>query len=92
VEGAVGKTSGVAVNSKVGRGVSVGGSGVKVETSVGGSGVIAAGWKGVGVSDESGVGVTSTSDGEAPSAVGSEQAVASHIKSRNANRGVSFIK
>ena len=53
----------VAVNSSVGRGVSVGGSGVKVEARVGESGgasIAPAGWKGVGVGSALGFGVTST--------------------------------
>jgi hypothetical protein len=71
----VGEASVVAVNSRVGSGVSVGGGAVKVETNVGGSGVMSAGWNGVGVRDASGFGVTSASPGEIPSAVGREQAV-----------------
>ena len=86
VEGAVGEASGVAVNSKVGRGVSVGGSGVNVATRVGGSLAIPAGWKGVGVSDESGAGVTSTSDGGAPRAVGKEQAMRDKQRSMKGKR------
>jgi hypothetical protein len=60
----------------------VGGSGVKVAARVGVSVPTPIGWKGVGVEDESGAGVTSTSDGDAPSAVGSEQAVSSRQVSR----------
>jgi isoaspartyl peptidase/L-asparaginase-like protein (Ntn-hydrolase superfamily) len=85
----VGEARVVAVNSRVGSGVSVGGRCVKVETRVGDSGVISAGWNGVGVSEASGFGVTSTSPGEIPSAVGREQAVVN--QSRSANRSVSFI-
>ena len=61
--GEVGKGSVVAVNARVGRGVSVGGSGVNVETRVGESGgasTAPAGWKGVGVGSALGFGVTST--------------------------------
>jgi len=53
----------VAVNSSVGRGVSVSGSGVNVEARVGESGgasIAPAGWKGVGVGSAFGFGVTST--------------------------------
>jgi hypothetical protein len=65
VEGAgdVGRGRVVAVNSSVGRGVSVGGSGVKVETRVcesDGARIAPAGWKGVGVGSALGFGVTST--------------------------------
>ena len=83
MEGGVGDARVVAVNSSVGRGVSVGGSGVKVETSVGGSSVTKEGWNGVGVSEASGAGVTSTSPDGAPSAVGKEQAVMSRTKAKH---------
>lgn len=88
VDGAVGETSDVAVNSKVGGGVFVGGSGVKEAERVGVS-LAAAGWKGVGVEDESGAGVTSTSGEGTPSAVGREQAV--RIKVKSARRKEVFI-
>ena len=61
--GDVGRGRVVAVNSSVGRGVSVGGSGVNVEARVGESGgasIAPAGWKGVEVGNALGFGVTST--------------------------------
>jgi hypothetical protein len=68
--------------------VFVGGSGVKEAERVGVS-LAAAGWKGVGVADESGAGVTSTSGEGTPSAVGKEQAVRIRVKS--ASRRGDFI-
>ena len=56
----------MAVEAKVGGGVSEGGGGVKVGISVGGStGIVVAGmgWKGVGVGDAFGATVTSTTVG-----------------------------
>jgi hypothetical protein len=82
----VGETSDVAVNSKVGGGVFVGGSGVKEAERVGVS-LATAGWKGVGVREESGAGVTSTSGEGTPSAVGREQAARIRVTSAN-RRGV----
>jgi hypothetical protein len=77
---------GVAVNSRVGSGVSVGGNGVNVGTYVAGSmgaNASPAGWKGVGVEEASGFGVTITSAGGALSAVGRVQATR---RKQNANR------
>ena len=73
----MGEARGVAVNSRVGSGVSVGGTGVKVETRVGGSTAtsLPMGWKGVEVGDAFGFAVTNTSEGCAASAEGKEQAV-----------------
>jgi hypothetical protein len=85
----VGEASVVAVNSRVGSGVSVDGRGVNVETNVGGSGVTSAGWNGVGVREASGFGVTSTSPGETPSAVGREQAVSDR---KNPNRKTRWMR
>jgi len=90
--GVVGEARVVAVNSRVGSGVSVGGRGVKVDAGVSdsnGARVTPLGWNGVGVSEASGFGVTSTSPGETPSAVGSEQAVSNK---QNPMRKTSRVK
>jgi len=92
---AVGEGRVVAVNSRVGRGVSVGGSGVKVGARVGGSSgttVIATGWNGVEVGKASGFVVTNTSVGGAVFDVGRVQAVAIQMKRRSTNRRECFIK
>ena len=59
----VGGGSGVAVNSNVGGGVSVGGTGVKVDARVGVAVPGTSGWNGVGVDEASGLGETNTSAG-----------------------------
>jgi len=68
----VGEGRVVAVYARVGRGVSLGGSGVKVETRVGvpdGARVPAMGWNGVEVGEASGGTVTITSVGGAATEV-----------------------
>jgi hypothetical protein len=85
-EEAVAGGRGVAVNSSVGSGVSVGGNDVNVGTYVAGSmGARAspAGWNGVEVGDASGSGDTITSAGGALTEVGRVQATR---KKQNANR------
>jgi len=77
-EGGTGEARVVAVNSRVGSGVSVGGSGVKVEMGVAGSSGASEspiGWNGVEVGEAFGLTVTNTSVGGAVTEVGREQAV-----------------
>jgi len=76
----------VAVNSSVGRGVSDGGSGVKVGRRVdcsSGARIAPAGWNGVEVGNAFGLAVTITSVGGAEFEVGREHAVS---KRQNAKR------
>jgi hypothetical protein len=77
---------GVAVNSSVGSGVSVGGNGVNVGTYVAGSmgaSESPAGWNGVRVGEALGLEVTNTSVGGALTEVGRVQAAR---RKQNANR------
>jgi hypothetical protein len=91
----VGEGRVVAVYSRVGRGVSLGGSGVKVETRVGvldGASVPAMGWNGVEVGEASGGTVTITSVGGAATEVCREQALRNQPKTRSVSRREFFIK
>ncbi|RPH74343.1 hypothetical protein EHM76_03720 [bacterium] len=90
----VGEGRVVAVNSRVGRGVSVGGTGVNVGTRVGvssGATVPPTGWNGVDVGEAFGSTVTITSVGGAVFDVGRAQAVDIQMKRRRANRREIFI-
>ena len=96
MDGGVGEGRVVAVNSRVGRGVSVGGTGVNVYASVGvfvGASDIAAGWNGVGVADALGFAVTSTSvGGSACMDTGREQDVKIQRRRNDASRREVFMK
>src|SRR5258705_13266983 len=86
----------VAVNSRVGRGVSVGGSGVNVEARVGESGgasIAPAGWKGVGVGSALGFGVTSTKLCPEPVEEGAEDGIVheERIQTQRTQRALSFF-
>jgi hypothetical protein len=81
----------VAVNSRVGSGVSVGGKSVKVETGVAGSRGASEspiGWNGVGVSEAFGFGVTNTSVGRAAEDVSTHE---DRSKPQNIQRAMSFF-
>jgi hypothetical protein len=92
-EAAVGKGSGVAVYSRVGSGVSVGGTGVKVDSSVGVAVPGIRGWNGVGVADASGFGETKTSWGRSTCAYGgNEQPSKTKTSERSASRRGVFIE
>src|SRR5574339_821223 len=84
--------SGVAVNSRVGSGVSVGGAGVNVYTASVGATDIPAGWNGVGLGEASGLGVTSTIVGRfACTYTGNEQAVKTNRITMAASRRGCFM-
>jgi hypothetical protein len=92
-EGAVGEARGVAVCSRVGGGVSLGGTGVKVATRVGVSVPGSSGWKGVGDGVPWGLAVTNTSvGGPGCRYCGSEQEREARSRAGRASRKDVFMK